>query len=208
MAGVPRRPAGAARRATGSAAANTGASGDNSEHADLNTVGPGTAIATVTAVNINVRPATADDAARIEPALVNSWGSTMVVAHGTEYDLTALPTLVAEHAGELVGVLSYDLDGDALEVVTIDAIDRRRGVGSALIAAATDEARKRGCRRLWLVTTNDNLDALRFYQRRGLRIVGVTPDGIEHARQLKPAIPDVGEYGIPIRDELTLELLL
>jgi len=159
-------------------------------------------------VNINVRAAAADDADRITPALVNSWGSTLVIAHGAEYDLTVLPTLVAEHAGELVGVLTYDVAGDALEVVTIDAIDRRRGVGSALIAAAIDEARRRECRRVWLVTTNDNLDALRFYQRRGLRIVGVTPDSIEHARRLKPAIPDIGEYGIPIRDELTLELVL
>jgi N-acetylglutamate synthase-like GNAT family acetyltransferase len=159
-------------------------------------------------VNINVRRAAADDADRITPALVNSWGSTMVVAHRTEYDLTALPTLVAEHAGEIVGVLTFNVDGDALEVVSIDAIDRRRGVGSALIAAVADEARQRGCRRLWLVTTNDNLDALRFYQRRGLRIVGVTTDSVEYARSLKPAIPDIGEYGIPIRDELTLELTL
>ncbi|WP_215909533.1 hypothetical protein [Streptacidiphilus fuscans] len=58
----------------------------------------------------------------------------------------------------------------------------------------------------WLVTTNDNLDALRFYQRRGLRIVGVAPGAVDAARRFKPSIPVTGEYGIPLRDELTLEL--
>ena len=156
-------------------------------------------------MNINVRPAADGDGDRVTEALVNSWGSTVVVAHDTEYELTALPTLVAEHAGELVGVLTFHVDGDALEVVSIDAIDRHRGVGTALLAAAADEARERGCRRLWLVTTNDNLDALRFYQRRGLRLVGLEPDAVDRARARKPAIPDVGDYGIPIRDELRLE---
>lgn len=159
-------------------------------------------------MNVNVRPATGDDSDRIAAALVDSWGSTVVVAHGTSYDLTALPTLVAEHAGELVGVLTYHVDGAALEIVSIDAIDRRRGVGTALLAAACAEARDRGCARLWLVTTNDNLDALRFYQRRGLRIVGVTPDAVTEARRLKPAIPEIGEYNIPLLDELTLEARL
>ena len=162
-------------------------------------------------MNIRVRAAAGNDAARITAALVGSWGSTVVVGHGTVYDLTALPTLVAEHAGEIVGVLTYVLhsaDGAALEVVSIDAIDRHRGVGSALLTAAVETARSRGCERLWLVTTNDNLDALRFYQRRGLRIVGVTPGAVDAARAVKPAIPDTGDYGIPLRDELTLELVL
>ncbi len=155
-------------------------------------------------MNINVRPGDAGDADRVIEALVNSWGSTTVIAHGATYDAATLPTLVAEHAGELVGMLTYQVDGDALEVVTIDAIDRHRGVGTALLAAAADEARARGCRRLWLVTSNDNLDGLRFYQRRGLRIVGVTPGGVDRSRDRKPAIPEVGDYNIEIHDELTL----
>jgi ribosomal protein S18 acetylase RimI-like enzyme len=159
-------------------------------------------------VNINVRPAVDTDRDRVTKALVDSYGSTVVVAHGTTYDAITLPTLVAEHAGELVGILTYQVDGDALEVVSIDAIDRHRGVGSALLAAATNEARERGCRRLWLVTSNDNLDALRFYQRRGLRIIAVDPGAIDRARAVKPLIPEIGDYNIPMHDEITLELRL
>ncbi len=166
------------------------------------------AVATVTAVNINVRPAVDGDTERVTDALINSWGSTTVVAHDTTYDLASLPTLVAEHVGELVGVLTYHVDGDALEIVSIDAIDRHRGIGSALLAAAAEEARGHGCRRLWLVTSNDNLDAVRFYQRRGMRITAVAPGAVDRARDAKPTIPEVGEYNIPIHDELTLTLTL
>jgi hypothetical protein len=60
---------------------------------------------------------------------------------------------------------------------------------------------------VWLVTTNDNLDALRFYQRRGLRLVAVHAGAVDEARRLKPEIARVGEYGIPIRDEIELELV-
>ena len=62
-------------------------------------------------------------------------------------------------------------------------------MGSALPAAAVNLARDADLRRVWLVTSNDNLDALRFYQRRGLRIVDVAPGAVDAAGQLKPAIP-------------------
>lgn len=62
-------------------------------------------------------------------------------------------------------------------------------------------------RRLWLVTTNSNLDALRFYQRRGLHLVRVWPDAMNRSRELKPEIPMIGDFGIAIRDELELEIV-
>jgi len=96
-------------------------------------------------------------------------------------DLRALPTLVASADG-LDGVLTYEVSGDRMEVVSIDAVTPRRGVGSALLRAAAATAAASGCRELWLVTTNDNLDALRFYQRRGMRITGVAPDAVAASR--------------------------
>jgi hypothetical protein len=61
-----------------------------------------------------------------------------------------------------------------------------------------------GVRELWLTATNDNLDALRFHQRRGFRLVAVRAGAMEEARRLKPSIPLVGEFGIGIRDHLRL----
>jgi ribosomal protein S18 acetylase RimI-like enzyme len=157
---------------------------------------------------MNVRPATEADREAVSELLLVSWGSHIAVAHGTAYDATTLPALIAEQDDRIVGLLTYTIEDDALEVVTIDALERRLGVGSALMSAATDVARRAGARRLWLITTNDNLDALRFYQRRGLRIVGLTPGGVDASRELKPSIPPTGAYGIPLHDELTLELKL
>jgi GNAT superfamily N-acetyltransferase len=116
--------------------------------------------------------------------------------------------VVAEQDCRIVGLLTYTIADDGLEVVTIDAPTRRQCLGSELMSAATDIARKAGARRLWLITTNDNLDALRFYQRRGLRIVGVAPGAVDASRLLKPTIPLTGAYDIPLHDELMLELRL
>lgn len=166
--------------------------------------------------DLQVRAATAADRDTITKLLTSSWGGTTVVAHGRAYDASELPALVAERDGDLVGLLTYSLSvsapsaysasGSGLEVVTLDATVRHGGIGSALLDAAVAAARDAGVSRLWLVTTNDNLDALRFYQRRGLRIVGVAPGAVDKARAVKPAIPTTGEYGIPLHDELTLEL--
>jgi GNAT superfamily N-acetyltransferase len=179
-----------------------------------------------------IRPVEAADRELVAGLLERFWGATTVVAHGTVIDASTLPGLVAERAGAVVGLLTYRLDGDGLpdgaaqvdgagnfdraglpdgdglEVVTIDADPPHGGAGSALLAAAREVAVRAGARRLWLVTTNDNLDGLRFYQRRGLRLIHVSPGALDAARQLKPSIPQVGAYGIPLRDELTLELLL
>lgn len=107
-----------------------------------------------------------------------------------------------------VGIATYRVEGDECELVTLDALVQRRGVGSALLERVAAEARSRSCRRLWLITTNDNLNALGFYQRRGLRLVALRRDAIAEARKLKPEISAVGAQGIPIRDDIELELAL
>lgn len=154
----------------------------------------------------HVEPGTRDGEAAAAIAEA-SWGAP-VVSRQRAHDLHGLPALVAERAGQLVGVLTYEMrDGD-MEVVTIDAVRRRAGVGTRLLAAAVDLARAAHCRRVWLITTNDNLDALRFYQRRSMRIVAVHPGAVDATRLLKPSIPEVGEHGIPLHDEIELEIRL
>jgi hypothetical protein len=132
----------------------------------------------------------------------------IVVGHGVAYDASTLPTIVSEVDGQITGLLTYNVSPQGFEVVSINAVERVRGIGTALLEAAVDAARAVGAHRLWLVTTNDNLDALRFYQRRGLRIVSVTSGAVDRSRLIKPSIPLIGEYGIEIHDELTLELPL
>jgi ribosomal protein S18 acetylase RimI-like enzyme len=100
------------------------------------------------------------------------------------------------------------LDGGECEVITLDSVRQGIGVGTALLEAVSRAASERKCSRLWLITTNDNVDALRFYQKRGLRLETIHRDAIEQSRDMKPQIPLTGAHGIPIRDEIELELLL
>ena len=107
-----------------------------------------------------------------------------------------------------MGVASYRLEGGECELVTLDALHKGEGIGSVLLVRVSEEAARQSCRRLWLVTTNDNLDAIRFYQRRGMRLVAVHPGAVDDAREMKPSIPETGNYGIPLHDELEFELRL
>ncbi len=156
----------------------------------------------------SIRQAGGGDAEAIARIVRESWGSTLVVSRGEPHEVGGLPALVAVDGEEIAGVATLWPDGEGCELLTLDAVVRNRGIGSALLEAAADWARARGCRRLWLITTNDNIDAIRFYQRRGMRLVAVHRDGVEVARRIKPSIPEVGEHGIPIRDELEFEFRL
>jgi GNAT superfamily N-acetyltransferase len=121
-------------------------------------------------------------------------------------DARRLPGFLAEGDGEITGVATY-IAGDAdCEVLTLHATQPWHGVGTALLREVEQFAAEHGCTRLWVITTNDNVDALRFYQRRGFRLAKVHPGAVDASRlALKPGIPEIGEYGIPIRDEIELE---
>jgi GNAT superfamily N-acetyltransferase len=154
-----------------------------------------------------VRAITAADRPAVAALIAERWGSPIAVAHGTVFTPAALPGVLAERDGRAVGLLTWTVAGDTLEVVTIDAFPAGAGTGTALLEAAAEAARAAGCRRVVLTTTNDNLDALRFYQRRGFRLVALRSGAVDDARaRHKPAIPATGAHGIPLRDELDLEL--
>ncbi len=106
------------------------------------------------------------------------------------------------------GLVTYRLEAGECEIVTIDSLIEGIGIGTALIDAVKAAAVAATCERLWLITTNDNVKALRFYQRRGFALVAVYRNALEESRRLKPEIPLVGVHGIPLRDEIELELRL
>jgi uncharacterized protein YhfF/N-acetylglutamate synthase-like GNAT family acetyltransferase len=156
-----------------------------------------------------VRPAYPPDRPAVH-ALLAEYGAELVGRLGELVDARLLPALVAEDPdGVLAGVATWSMPGEALEVVTLHAREQWHGTGTALLAAARRVAEASGAHRLWLITTNDNLDALRFYQRRGLRLVNVHPGAVDRTRStLKPSIPEVGFFGIALRDEIQLEVPL
>jgi GNAT superfamily N-acetyltransferase len=95
--------------------------------------------------------------------------------------------------------------GELVDALSFAAVDHHRGAGSALLDAVVARL-PATCRRLWLITINDNVDALRFYQRRGFRITAFHAGAADDARERrKPALPVDGYHGIPLHDELELE---
>jgi GNAT superfamily N-acetyltransferase/predicted pyridoxine 5'-phosphate oxidase superfamily flavin-nucleotide-binding protein len=133
---------------------------------------------------LQLRPLTTEDSAWVRQAIIKHWGDTLVVAHGKVYYPQTLPGFVAILKGNRVGLLTYSLEDENCEIVTINSTKPAIGIGTLLIQAVAQAAREAGCKRPWLITTNDNLDALRFYQKRGFTLVAVHRHAIDAARQL------------------------
>ncbi len=158
---------------------------------------------------VRIRPTRPTDRDGVRAFTIEQWCGEFVTAHGTVYYPDRLPGFVAEDsAGEILGLVTYSLDGGDCEVATLNAVQQRVGIGTALFDAVAEVARGAGCRRLWLMSTNDNVEALAFYEKRGMRLTAVHRDAVARSRKLKPAIPLAGRYGIPICDEWELELSL
>jgi GNAT superfamily N-acetyltransferase len=157
---------------------------------------------------VEVWPLTGADRSWSEESLRRAWGATSVARRGALVDAAGLPGFVARAEGRPVGLLTFARRGDEVEVVTLHAEREGAGVGRALMDAVAGYGRSSGARRLWLVTTNDNIRAIRFYQQWGMDLCGYSGDGVAASRRVKPSIPTIGRHGIPVRHELEFALVL
>ena len=156
----------------------------------------------------DIRPINSGDGAWLLE-VVRGWGADFIVTRGRKVYAAELPGFVAiADDGRQVGLATYEIIDEQCELVTLDAFDKFSGIGTALTEHVKQAALDAGCKRLWLITTNDNLDAIRFYQRRGFTIAAIHKNALEHSRQLKPSIPIIGTHNIPLRDEIEFEMAL
>ncbi len=170
-----------------------------------------------------IRPLERADREWVAHFLDERWGTTQIVSRGRAVYGHLLPGFIAERgaassesenaddegaAAESIGLITVHIGEAECEITTLDSVDESMGVGSALVEAVEAWAREAGIKRLWLVTTNDNLDALKFWQKRGYELVSVHRNAIELARRVKPQIPITGLHGITIRDEIELEKII
>jgi ribosomal protein S18 acetylase RimI-like enzyme len=157
-------------------------------------------------MSVSIRTLAEEDRSWAIELMRERWGGELVVTHGKARDASLLEGIVAEIDGEPVGLATYETRGAESELVTLDSLREGDGVGSALLAAVANAAWRQGCRKLLVVTTNDNVRALGFYQRRGFILTALRKGAVEKSRRLKPEIPELGFDGIPVRDELELAL--
>lgn len=159
-------------------------------------------------LDFEIHSITPDDLPFVREELIRNWFTPVIWSRDVEYRADELPGFVAWLGEERIGLVTIARLSDAeAEVVTLSARTENRGVGGALLDAAVRHARDQGCARVMLTTSNDNLRALGFYQRRGWRLVQVHRGMIDRYREREKRIPELGVNRIPLRDELELELV-
>jgi ribosomal protein S18 acetylase RimI-like enzyme len=158
--------------------------------------------------NLSLRRLSPDDFPRLRQFWIDHWGGEEMITRGNVYRPEQLEGFVVEDGNEWNGLLTFFIKDNECEVTSLDSLREGQGIGSMLIDKAIEEARAKDCRRLFLITTNDNLHALGFYQKRGFEIVTVYRGAVNESRKRKPSIPLVGMNGIPLRDEIELEMSL
>ncbi|MGE5464447.1 MAG: GNAT family N-acetyltransferase [Syntrophothermus sp.] len=157
---------------------------------------------------ITLRRLTEHDLPRLRQIWKKNWGDEYMVIHGVVYRPEDLEGFIAYNGPDCLGEITYLVHEGDCEIVTLDSECEGQGLGTRLINAVVEEARKQDCRRVFLITTNDNLNAMGFYQKRGFEMVRINRGAVDEARKIKPGIPLIGMNNIPLRDEIELEIML
>lgn len=138
----------------------------------------------------------------------DNWGSGIMVVKGRVHNMELLPGYVALEDNKIIGLVTYNIDNEECEIVSLDSLYENKGLGSKLIEEIVKVAKKQECKRVWLITTNDNLKAMRFYQKRGFNMKALYLDAINEARKIKSEIPMIGYDGIPLLHEIEFEKII
>ena len=144
----------------------------------------------------------------VSTILKDEWNCPPSVSRGRVVDTTTLPGFISLSGNKVNGVITYNIEESDCEIVTLNSLEENKGIGTALIHAVVAVAKENGCRRLWLITTNDDIGAIRFYQRKGFDLAAAHINAMEISRKMKPSIPMIGMNNIPIKHELEFEMWL
>lgn len=157
---------------------------------------------------ITIKEKRENDNSWITSLLNDRWGSTDIVTRGKKYNVFLLSGYIAEADDKPAGLIIYNKTHDEYEILTLDSLVQGKGIGTQLLNSVINKCRDEKCHRLWLITTNDNQKAQKFYRNRGFSVAAVYENAMEKSRKLKPEIPLIGYGGIPIKDEVEMELTL
>ncbi len=142
---------------------------------------------------------------QIKQLFTKNWNTDSVYSNGTNHKLDNLNGFVAIQDDEIVGVLTYMIENQKLEVVSVDSFMENYGVGSTLLSLAVEQARQQACDKVWLTTTNDNIPAIRLYEKQQFSRTSTHLYSVSKARESQPELPMFGYHGIPILHELVYE---
>ncbi len=155
-----------------------------------------------------IRRLSADDLPRLRQFWAERWSGEFIVTRGNIHQPEQMEGFVVDDQGDWAGLIAFKITNNECEVVSVDGLKEGQGIGTILLRKVIEEAKNRNCHRVFLITTNDNLYALGFYQRRDFELVAVHRGAVNESRKIKPAIPVIGQNHIPLRDEIELEMTL
>ena len=144
----------------------------------------------------------------INAFIMEHWYSTKMIVRGKEIDMTTTEGFFVFEDEKIIGLITYVVSDDILEVMSLDSLRENQGIGTELLQTVIEEAKSLACRKIVLITTNDNINALRFYQKRGFDMVHLFHNALDVSRKIKPEIPLVGDNSIPLKHEIEFEMVL
>lgn len=151
---------------------------------------------------------TDNNRAAVNEFIKKQWFSTKMAVGGRLIDMTKLDGIITLENDEIIGLCTYVIYGGECEIISLDSLNEGIGIGSELVARVIETARKLHCKMVKLLTTNDNINTIKFYQRRGFDMCRLYCNAVNMSRKLKPSIPLKGDFDIPIKHEIEFEYIL
>lgn len=145
---------------------------------------------------------------KVNQYVADEWAGPIIVTKGISHNTSDTDGFISVMDGELTGYILYEIDNCECEILVLQSICENRGIGSALIRAVIDVAKSNHCTRVWLITTNDNIHAIRYYQKFGFELKAVHINALDESRRQKPSIPLFGNEGIPLKHEFEFDYML
>lgn len=144
---------------------------------------------------------------KVNDFISSQWFSTDMVIRGKVVDMTSVDGIVCYDDKEIVGLITYDLNCYC-EILSLDSLIENKGIGTELIEWVINIVCNNNINKIKVITTNDNIDAIKFYQKRGFDMIKIYHNAIEESRKLKPTNPLLGNYDIPIKHEIEFQKLI
>ena len=148
------------------------------------------------------------DRTLVDEFIRQQWYTTTMIIRGKEIDMTQTDGFYVKEQEDIIGLITYFVSDDVLEVISLNSLRENQGIGTKLVDAVIREAKDRKLKKILVVTTNDNINAIKFYQKRGFDMACLYHNALDLSRKIKPEIPLIGDHSIPLRHEIEFELLI
>lgn len=157
---------------------------------------------------LDIREISPQNRQQINDFISSHWFSTNMIVRGEVVDMTILDGFAIYENETIIGLVTYEINSNECEIMSLDSLKEKEGIGTTLVNKVIEIATKVKCTKIKLITTNDNINAIRFYQKRGFDMVCIYHNALDISRKIKPSIQMIGEFNIPLKHEIEFEMNL